>query len=117
MPEWADIATLAVASVSMIIAAVAFLRSGRRLDVEDAKKLENRLSAIETIVGALPGQAEVARMVVEEARLSGRIDTLATQLEAWKAVVNEQVGSVRSSVERVDNVVGRLEDLHLRGDV
>ncbi len=116
MPEWVDIATVVAASASMIIAALAFLRSGRRLDVEDAKKLESRLSAIEGQIGALPGQAEVGRMVLEEARLSGRIDTLGVQLEAFKSVVNEQVSSVRSTVDRVVMVVDRLENLHLRGN-
>ena len=116
-PDWLPIAAVACSVVSTWVAILALRRAGQRLAIEDARALESRLAAIEGVIRALPGHTEMGKLSLEEARLSGRIDTLAANLEAWKIVVNEQVAGVRSAIERTDHVLARLEDFALRGDL
>lgn len=103
-PLWALLAAMLLSAISVVIAAAAFVRAGRRMEKGDAVKMEARLTGLEVKVEAVPTHAAVHELAISVTTLAGEV----------KAMNVRQDGMVRF-VERLERVTDRQEKHLLDG--
>ena len=121
MPDWAVYLQAAATVASLLLAALAFLRSGRRIDavmVQEAKDaavaLEARLNALEHAVSHLAGDRDVHEMQGRHADLKGEVAVLTERIGGLDASIRAEIAGVKELVRRFDGVAQRLESFYFR---
>jgi hypothetical protein len=71
----------------MLTALAAYLRSGRRAAMGEAKALEARLTIVEQRVAAGPSAASLHELAIAQERVGGQIATLATRIDGLMEIV------------------------------
>ena len=121
MPEWAVYLQAAATVASLLLAAGAYWRSGRRADAvmvreakEAAEHLEHRLSDMESTLSHLPPVARVHDIELSMSELRGQIGRMSERIGGLESTVSADLAHIRDLVGKVERQADRMIAFHLR---